>query len=204
MGRRGPKAASAAVNKAKGNPGRRPIDVAKKPPVSSSKVGADGAGKIQSGGVEGARGKSGVHGIASPPWLSVEGRKIWNAIAPNLVQLNIMQKIDGHTFGRYCENFALWLEAKREIRTAGAWYSSSSPHGDYRRVHPAFMIADRLDRSLRQEEANFGINPADRQKLFLARSDKPLGDLFGDQTPQAKSDDQPTDAPPSAVGYALH
>ncbi len=199
MGKRGPKKQPPAIATAKGNPGHRSKKSLEDPAVALSLAGA-GAGYTKSEGV-GGRSESVL--IPSPPWLTDEARKIWRAKMPELVKLNIMQRVDAYAFGRYCENFAMWLQAKRDMKEGGAWYRSSSPHGEYKRAHPAFMIADRLDRALDRAEANFGLNPADRQRLFLARSDNPIGDLFGHHEKPTKAPDEIEDVPPSSVGFGL-
>ena len=204
MGKRGPKSAPAAVKKAKGNPGRRPVKKEEKQVIEVSGIGAGGAGYSKSDGVEGKKSDSEGATQPMPNWLSGEARKIWHAIVPNLTKLNIMQSIDTFTFGRYCENYALWLKAMRHMREHGAWYTSTSPHGVYERVRSAFTIADRLDRTLRQEEDNFALNPAERQRLFLGRAETPYGDLFNNPAPAGKDTPDEEQVPPSAVGYGLH
>jgi phage terminase small subunit len=52
-----------------------------------------------------------------------------------------------------------------------------------RRAHPAFIVADRLERQLLAAEDRFGLNPAERQRLYAARSASPdpaTRDLFTD------------------------
>lgn len=57
----------------------------------------------------------------------------------------------------------------------------TSAHGKLKRAHPAFLIGDRLARLLEAQESVFGLNPAERQRIFAARSmtPDPAGDLFG-------------------------
>jgi P27 family predicted phage terminase small subunit len=81
-----------------------------------------------------------------------------------------LQHIDADTFGRYCNNFGRWVKLQKRLDEEGETYTSESPHGTSVRSHPAFMIADRLDRALERAEANFALNPADRQRLFAARA----------------------------------
>jgi hypothetical protein len=62
----------------------------------------------------------------------------------------------------------------------GETYESESAHGKLKRVHPAFLIADRTESKLLSAEDRFGLNPAERQRLFAARASQPFtGDLFG-------------------------
>ncbi len=198
MGARGPRTTPAAIVRAKGNPGHRKKAAAENPVSAIKGQGADGAQLLPS---EGVGGDGDYSGIPMPNWLSDEAKKVWKSQTPNLIKLNLLQRIDAQTFGRYCENFAAWLECKREMRASGMWYKSSSPHGTYLRSHPAFMQADRLDRACERAEGHFGLNPSDRQRLFIQRTEVPPGDLFPDNP--ASADGQAGDEPPSAVGYGV-
>lgn len=154
-GRRGPAPEPAAVKKAKGNSGRRPI--------ATAEIEAE-AYKAADEAV------TGPAGIQPPEWLNDDGRKIWENLAPRLSAMKILQGIDAHTFARYCQDFGRWVKLQQLLDEEGTTYESESPHGKYTRAHPAFMQADRLNRSLMMLESNFALNPADRQRLFAARA----------------------------------
>lgn len=154
-GRRGPAPEPAAVKKAKGNSGHRPIKTAE------MEAEANAAATL---------GESGAKDIQPPDWLNDDGRKVWAELAPRLTAMKILQVIDAHTFARYCQVFGRWVQLEKVLNIEGTTYESESPHGSYVRSHPAFMQADRLNRSLIQMESGFGLNPADRQRLFAARA----------------------------------
>ncbi len=60
------------------------------------------------------------------------------------------------------------------------------------RAHPATVIADRLERQLTTAEANFGLNPAERQRIFAARAALgAAGGLF-DDVPEQRKPSTPT------------
>jgi P27 family predicted phage terminase small subunit len=149
MGRRGPRPEPAAVKEAKGNPGNR-------------RIGKDPAVKADAADPKNA--------VDAPDWLKGEGLALWKKLAPRLEQMNILRKLDAPAFGRYCRNFARWLKMQKTLDSEGETYESESPHGTYKRAHPAFLIGDRLERQLVAAEANFGLNPAERQRLFAARA----------------------------------
>ncbi|QTC88178.1 phage terminase small subunit P27 family [Brevundimonas pondensis] len=155
--RRGPKPAPAAVKQAKGNPGKR-------------RIGADPVADIAAAG-----------GVAPPEWLKGGGLKAWNRLAPNVARLKLLTPVDAEAFARYCRNLARWLKMQDELDREGETYESESAHGKLKRAHPAFLIGDRLARLLEAQESVFGLNPAERQRIFAARSmtPDPAGDLFG-------------------------
>lgn len=155
--KRGPKPAPAVVKEAKGNPGRR-------------RIGADPVIAAASAG-----------GVSPPMWLKGDGLKVWNRLAPNVARLKLLTPVDAESFARYCRNLSRWLKMQDVLDKEGETYESESAHGKLKRAHPAFLIGDRLARLLETQEAVFGLNPAERQRIFAARSmtPDPAGDLFG-------------------------
>jgi P27 family predicted phage terminase small subunit len=167
MGRRGPKPQPASVKQAKGNPGHRPI-------------GADPDASATPGQAETYE-KATAVAVEAPVWLKAEGRKVWDRLAPRLVAMKLLSPIDAEAFGRYCRSFARWEKMQRVLDEEGETYESESQHGKLKRAHPAFLISDRLERQLLATEDRFGLNPAERQRLYAARAAQPAlpGDLFG-------------------------
>lgn len=145
----------AAVKIAKGNPGRRPI----------------GEGETAE--------EAAFERVSPPAWLKKEGLAVWRRLAPQVVAKNLLTPLDSETFARYCHNFARWLRMQRVLDREKETYESESLHGKLKRVHPAFLIGDRVEKSLLAMEANFGLNPAERQRIFAARAAGNAGDLFG-------------------------
>ena len=162
MGRRGPKPEPASVKLAKGNSGRRPI-------------GADASEEQQEKNIAIAP------GVIPPTWLKTDGLRVWKRLAPRLIAQKLLFQIDAETFARYCKNFARWLKMQQRLDKMGEIYEIETASGTVRRADPAYMIADRLERQLLSAEANFGINPAERQRLFAARAASSFGGLFDGQ-----------------------
>ena len=154
--RRGPKPAPAAIRDAKGNPGKR-------------RMAADTAATLA------------VAGVAPPAWLKSGGLNVWNRLAPNVARLKLLTPVDAESFGRYCRNLDRWLKMQDILDVEGETYESESNHGKLKRAHPAFLIGDRLARLLESQESVFGLNPAERQRIFASRTmtPDPAGDLFG-------------------------
>jgi len=178
MGRRGPKPEPSSVKLAKGNSGHRPIG--EEPTAEQVEANAAAAVKVE-----------------APAWLKKEGLEVWERLAPRLLGQKLLFPIDAETFGRYCTNFARWLKMQAVLDAEGETYESESPHGKYKRAHPAYLIGDRLEKQLAAAEANFGLNPAERQRLYAARAAAAGagGQLFGDLPTQRR----PDRATPSSV-----
>jgi len=135
-------------------------------------------------------------GVEPPKWLKKEGRRIWERLAPTLQAAKLLTQADAETFARYCRNFARWLDAEKAIDKEGATYESESQWGKLKRVNPVFLIADRLERQLLAAEDRFGLNPAERQRIFVARAATgATGDLFSPPKPANKRADDPAVTP---------
>lgn len=165
MARRGPKPEPAAVKEAKGNPGRRKVGA---DPVDASKTSAR---------------------VTAPAWLKDDGLAVWRRLAPRLSALKLLTETDAETFGRYCRNFARWLKMQARLDSEGEIYEIETASGLVRRADPAFLIGDRLERQLVSAEAVFGLNPAERQRIYAARAAGATAgvDLFGNPTAPQKS-----------------
>lgn len=169
---RGPKPQPAAVKRQRGS-SRRPI-VEEAAPVLAAAAG----------------------GVEPPSWMTSAGAvEIWNRLAPVLVQARLLTAADAQAFGRYCRNFADWLKVREQMDKEGATYESDSNHGKLKRAHPAFLIADRLERQLLAAEDRFGLNPAERQRIFAARAASGVsGDLFAPEAAPRREGDPATPA----------
>lgn len=178
--KRGRKPDPAAIKEAKGNPGRRRIGA--DPVIDTSLTG----------------------GVAPPAWLKADALAVWTRLAPNVARLKLLTPVDAESFARYCRNLARWLKMQDVLDREGETYESESAHGKLKRAHPAFLIGDRLARLLESQEAVFGLNPAERQRIFAARSmtPDPAGDLFGGRREDPVKADPAPDAKPSGpVGF---
>ncbi|WP_020178076.1 phage terminase small subunit P27 family [Methylopila sp. M107] len=182
MGRRGPKPEPASVKLAKGNSGRRPIG--KEPATlipEESKA------------------------VRPPVWLKAgKGLEVWNRLAPRIAAMKLLGAADAETFARYCRNFSRWLKMQERLDKVGEIYEIETASGKVRRADPSFLISDRLEKALIAAEANFGLNPAERQRIFAARAAAGASaDLFSGASPAAAPTSPGAATPPDARGSAV-
>lgn len=169
MTKRGPKPQSAAVKEAKGNPGRRPVG---KDPALTSDITVPAKASAK---------------IIAPTWLKGGGKRVWDRLAPRLFGIKILTQVDADTFARYCRNFARWLDLQNAVDKEGSYYGTET---GFSRPHPAMMLILRLEPILERTEDRFGLNPAERQRLFAQRAAQGIPtDLFSND--DGKSDSQP-------------
>jgi P27 family predicted phage terminase small subunit len=126
-------------------------------------------------------------GLQPPKWLKQEALGIWKRLAPPLRASKLLAQADVEAFARYCRNFARWLKMQKDLDKEGEAYESEGQWGKLKRVNPSFLIADRIERQLLAAEDRFGLNPAERQRIFAARAaaGAPL-DLFGSSQSQVE------------------
>jgi len=173
MAPRGPKPEPAAVKIAKGNSGRRRIG---KDPETNGGAAAPA-------------------GIQPPPWLSNGALKIWQTLVPNLALKNLMSQDYAQTFGRYCEAFAEWLACKVVVEQQGRSYSITTESGTVVRTRPEWNMMQALDKTLERAEANFGLNPAERQRIFAMRASGGGAGVGGDLVDRMQAGSEPAPAP---------
>lgn len=121
-----------------------------------------------------------------PAGIKGRAAEIWQKIAPKLRDVRLMAETDEHVIARYCRNYAKWEQLRDGLDRRGYTYDAVSTSGArLRRLDPAFLAADRLERQLLAIEDRFGMNPAERQRIMAGRAAPARGELpFGGQPGQ--------------------
>ncbi|HTV69795.1 MAG TPA: phage terminase small subunit P27 family [Rhizobiaceae bacterium] len=144
---RGRKPETAALQAAKGDPGKRRKGTAKRRPVDPIQIGQ----------------------ARAPKWLkkSAKAIEVWNALAPHLGQLNLISELDAVPFARYCRYVVEWIAADIAVQKEGTWYDATGTNGEkLKKRHPAWQACQDLEKMLRETEAAFGMRPDARFKIL--------------------------------------
>lgn len=89
----GPAPKPTALKVLTGNPGKRPLNMAEPRPAP---------------------------GIPScPSWLSLEARREWRRITPELSRLGLLSGVDRAALAGYCQCWARWAEAEKTLTEKG-------------------------------------------------------------------------------------
>ncbi len=140
-----------------------------------------------------------VGGVAPPASVKGFALELWNKLAPTLMLAKLLSPADVQAFARYCRLSARWEEAERTIDDEGLTYESESAHGKLKRAHPAAMLSMRYSRELLTLETQFGLLPAERQRIMANRAQTGVsGDLFA-----ATAKAEPTETPPAPTVQPL-
>jgi P27 family predicted phage terminase small subunit len=105
-----------------------------------------------------------------PPALSADARREWRRVSTVLHGLGLLTAIDRAALAAYCQAWARWLEAERQLTTAGAILTS--PNG-YPMPSPYLKIARDAVQQMRAFLTEFGMTPASRARLQVTPPDVP-------------------------------
>lgn len=167
MGRRGPAPKPSKLKIAAGNPGKRTINPREPKPDSNQP--------------------------AMPLWLSTRAKAEWRRIAPELVKLGLLSKIDLAALAAYCQAFAEIEIATRTIEAEGRicrmpilaeedvtelvanpktgdmeWKITTKKGqiiGERLKTHPAATQQREAFRIVKQFLAEFGLSPSSRTNV---------------------------------------
>jgi P27 family predicted phage terminase small subunit len=179
MGARGPKPLPANVHMLRGNPSKLP----------SSQLMDSLQPEIEIPGC--------------PPHLLPEARKEWKRITPELERYGLISKIDRAALALYCQAWARWVwaereltraqqlaetkraeaEAKGEVWTGGDGYTYPTKNG-HLSYSPHWVIANKAMDQVNRFLADFGMSPSARGRVnpsnLLQRTLPGMGDDGGD------------------------
>ena len=150
MGERGPRPKPKAANDLAGNPGKR----------STSAQSPDAAP---------------ITNLKPPTFLPREAKKEWKRVVMELARLNLISDLDVMALAAYCNSFATWIDAMKQIREHGTLVKS--PNG-----YPMPSPYDKIQRDAQDEMMKwlreFGMTPAARTRVVGEDSNHDEDDPF--------------------------
>ena len=138
--------------------------------------------------------------------LTPAAQAVWRELGPELERLNFLRPTDRNAFARYCDAVVRYWDVSKSLRKEGQTYTSTSQHGELRRVNPLFLIEERLAKRLEGLEDRFGLTPATRQQIMArlasAQHTLPLGGGGGASDQPPEPPEAPADSPVGFLGAA--
>src|ERR1700688_2453780 len=106
-----------------------------------------------------------------PEHLSEEAKREWRKVFPLLLERGSLTQADASAVSLYCETFARWLAAKRDVELNGivVTVTTLDKRGEQvqnRKQNPALRIAQDSERSLRTYLRELGLTPAARERVL--------------------------------------
>jgi P27 family predicted phage terminase small subunit len=125
-----------------------------------------------------------------PGGLSDPEKVIWRSLVKMLDAMGVLSRVDGWQLERYATYFVMWRECKDFLRKNGSTYplKSDDPSCYVGKLpdgsavvgfveYPQLKEMHRLDHSLKQIEANFGLTPSSRSRITIDRDEEPQDEL---------------------------
>lgn len=103
-----------------------------------------------------------------PHWLSPEAKREWTRVVPELARLGLLAKVDRAMIAAYCQCWAMYVEAIRDIDKNGTTFSTEK---GYQGPRPSVAIATKMLEKANQLAAKFGFTPSDRTRLSMPERD---------------------------------
>lgn len=142
MGLRGPAPQPTALKRAKGNPGKRPLnDDEPTPKIEAPKP---------------------------PNHLSCFAKREWRRITPLLLRYGLLSQLDRSALAMYCQAYGRWKKAERELKAEGEVVLSK--HGQSYQS-PWLSIANKAMDRMNKAISEFGLSPSARTRIKVSLSD---------------------------------
>jgi P27 family predicted phage terminase small subunit len=103
----------------------------------------------------------------APAHMSKDGRSEWNRLADQLAKLGLATGLDVAALSCYCEQYSIWLQARRAIARKGLTYTVRGVI----RKRPEVLIAEQAARIMRQYLLEFGLTPRSRATVAAAMAE---------------------------------
>ncbi len=103
---------------------------------------------------------------AAPDWMTVDGRAVWDRLAPELYR---RQRLEAHfheLFVGYCEEVAIYMAMTKDIAENGISYETGAGrNGNQLRQRPEVSIRKAALDQMMRLSALFGFSPVDEKRL---------------------------------------
>lgn len=112
--------------------------------------------------------KAPVCAPAPPGELSAQARKHWDRIVCQLAESGIMTALDSDALAAYCEAYSRWLQANERLLSEGCVMPDEK---GFPRHSPWLRIANDSFQQMRSLLQEFGLSPASRAKIQVAKQE---------------------------------
>lgn len=99
-----------------------------------------------------------------PAWISIEAKRKWRALVPELEKLGLLTKIDADLLAQYCMQYAMWRKCETFRAEKGDTYRTVD--GEWK-LRPEVNVSFKAAYQMIRLGSAFGLSPADRTKLSV-------------------------------------
>ena len=119
----------------------------------------------------------GSSNVAPPSYLSAAARKQWDIISPHLMAAGVLTDLDIQALALYCEAFARWSVANKQIEKYGPVVMAKS---GFPAQSPYMAIANKAFEQMRTILVEFGMTPSSRTRVGTVKSAEGETNPFAD------------------------
>ena len=114
-----------------------------------------------------------------PHWLLPEAKREWSRIVPELLRLGLLAKIDRAMISMWCQCWALYVEAIRDIRENGTAFTTEK---GYEGPRPSVGMMNKMIEKMTALSARFGMTPSDRSRISVPKPEEksPFAEFLGE------------------------
>jgi len=121
----------------------------------------------------------------APDFMSDEGRKVWEDLAPHLVKLDRLKPHYELQLAAYCEAAGDFIRFTGEIAAFGSWFTTQTRNGTQEKKRATWGQRNDALATMTRLSALFGLSPVDERRLAVSNQ----GDLFDDLMRQLRGGD---------------
>jgi P27 family predicted phage terminase small subunit len=110
---------------------------------------------------------------SQPRHLNAEARAEWDRLAPVLMRLKLLTRLDRAAFASYCVAWGRHVEAEEQLAKASALAFTGN---GYPIINPWFIISKQSVEQMSKFLSEFGLTPAARTRIGTPAPPEPQGD----------------------------
>ncbi len=101
-----------------------------------------------------------------PSWLTGEGKKMWDKLAPELERLGLLTTVDGEAFAAACQCWKIFVDCQRYLKKYGMTYTYINKAGAENELErPHVRIAQKALDQFKAFCTEFGLTPSSRTRI---------------------------------------
>ena len=113
-----------------------------------------------------------------PSWLTGEGRKMWDRLAPKLEKVGLLTEVDGEAFAAACQSWKDYVDCQKVIKKHGRTYKYKNQGGfENETERPEVKAANKALEQFRSFCREFGLTPASRAKIEVQTDKENLDEM---------------------------
>jgi P27 family predicted phage terminase small subunit len=99
--------------------------------------------------------------LPCPPHITGDAKAEWERISPKLYRLGLLSEIDGAALAGYCQSYAIWADATRNMEKLGYIVEING----HPQQSPYYNVMNRALKEMKAFMVEFGMTPSSRSRI---------------------------------------